>query len=101
MDGSKGRHFSAVSGSATGLAGKLSAMFAIALSAAVVVLVAVGFAVWSRVVSGARMDAALRDLAGGFGAADELAASLDPEVVAERVLAAAAALPGIDAALLI
>ena len=76
-------------------------MLTIALPSALIVLLAVGFAVWSRVTAGARVEAVVGDISAGFGLEEELAASLDPEVVTERVLAAAAALPAADAALLI
>jgi diguanylate cyclase (GGDEF)-like protein len=72
----------------------------IGISAALVLL-AVGFALWTRATATARVAAAIRDVAAGVGRDAELASSLDPEEVAARVLHAAAALPGADAALLI
>jgi len=72
----------------------------LALSAVLVVL-AVGFAFWTRARAEARVAAAVRELNAGLGLDTELAASLDPDEVAQRVLAAAAALPGAGAALLI
>jgi diguanylate cyclase (GGDEF)-like protein len=72
----------------------------LAVSALIVVL-AVAFALWTRATASARLAAAVRELNAGLGWETELAASLDPEEVASRVLAAAAALPGADAALLI
>jgi diguanylate cyclase (GGDEF)-like protein len=69
--------------------------------AAVLVVLAVGVAVWTRVSASARVAAAVRDLSAGLGRDVELAASLDPDVVSELTLAAVAALPGADAALLI
>jgi diguanylate cyclase (GGDEF)-like protein len=73
----------------------------IALPAALLVVLATSFAVWTRMKASARVAAAVRDLSTGLGFQEELAASLDPDEVAERVLAAVAALPGADAALLI
>ena len=73
----------------------------IAVPAAVAVAAAIGLALWARASAAARVAAAVRDLSAGLGFDSELAASLDPAEVAERVLAAAAALPGADAALLI
>src|SRR6185437_2645718 len=73
----------------------------IALPAAVLVVCAVGFALWTRAAASARVAASVRDLTAGLGWESELAASLDPDEVAGRVLTAAAALPGADAALLI
>jgi diguanylate cyclase (GGDEF)-like protein len=73
----------------------------IGIPAAVLVLAAVGLALWTRASATARVEAAVRDLSSGLGFETELAASLDPAEVAERVLAAAAALPGAEAALLI
>src|SRR5437763_5694228 len=73
----------------------------IAVPAAALVVFAVAFALWTRATAAARIEAAVRDLSAGLGRESELAASLDPEEVAGRVLAAAAALPGADAALLI
>lgn len=75
-------------------------MLELALSAVLVVL-AVGFALWTRARAEARVAAAVRELNAGLGLDTELAASLDPDEVAQRVLAAAAALPGAGAALLI
>ncbi len=65
------------------------------------VALAASVAAWVRARTGARVEAALRDLAARLAAEEELAASLDPEEIGERVLAAAAALPGADAALLV
>jgi len=48
-----------------------------------------------------RGERAVRDLSAGFGREAELASSLDPAEVTARVLAAVAALPGADAALLL
>jgi diguanylate cyclase (GGDEF)-like protein len=73
----------------------------IALPAAVLVLLAIGIAVWSRTTAAFRVAATVRDLSAGLGRDVELAASLDPDVVSELALAAVAALPGADAALLI
>jgi len=73
----------------------------IALPAAVIVVAAVGFALWTRAAAAARVAAAVRELTAGLGWETELAAPLDPDEVAGRVLAAAAALPGADGALLI
>ena len=75
-------------------------MLSIAL-AAVLVVFAVAVAVWTRVNASARVAAVVRDLSAGLGQDAELAASLDPEIVSELALAAVAALPGADAALLI
>jgi len=69
--------------------------------AAVLVVFAVAVAVWTRVNASARVAAVVRDLSAGLGQDAELAASLDPEIVSELALAAVAALPGADAALLI
>jgi diguanylate cyclase (GGDEF)-like protein len=69
--------------------------------AAVLVILAVAVAVWTRAHSSARIAATVRDLSAGLGRDVELAASLDPDVVSELALAAVAALPGADAALLI
>jgi diguanylate cyclase (GGDEF)-like protein len=69
--------------------------------AAVLVVLAVAVAVWTRAHSSARIAATVRDLSAGLGRDVELAASLDPDVVSELALAAVAALPGADAALLI
>ena len=63
--------------------------------------VAVAVAVWTRANASARVAATVRDLSAGLGRDAELAASLDPHVVSELALAAVAALPGADAALLI
>jgi diguanylate cyclase (GGDEF)-like protein len=73
----------------------------VALPAAVLVVLATAIAIWTRMKASARIVAAVRDLSTGLGFQEELAASLDPDEVTERVLAAAAALPGADAALLI
>jgi diguanylate cyclase (GGDEF)-like protein len=73
----------------------------IGIPAALLVLLSVGFALWSRATAAARVAAAARDLASGLGRDAELASSLDPDEVTARVLDAAAALPGADAALLI
>jgi diguanylate cyclase (GGDEF)-like protein len=73
----------------------------IVLPAAALVVLAVGFALWTRSTAAGRAEEAVRDLASGLGLDDELAASLDLDQVKERVLSAAAALPGADAALLI
>jgi diguanylate cyclase (GGDEF)-like protein len=73
----------------------------IAIPAALLVLLSVGFALWTRATVTARAAAAVRDLALGLGRDAELASSRDPEDVTARVLEAAAALPGADAALLI
>jgi diguanylate cyclase (GGDEF)-like protein len=69
--------------------------------AAVIVVLAVAVAVWTRVSASARVAATVRDLSAALGRDVELAASLDPDVVSELSLAAVAALPGADAALLI
>jgi diguanylate cyclase (GGDEF)-like protein len=76
-------------------------MAEIVVALAVVAVLALALAgwIWSR--SRGRVREAVRDLSAGLGFEEELAASLDPEVVRERVLAAAGALPGADAALLI
>ncbi len=76
-------------------------MLEIALPAALLVVLAVGVAVWTRMSAARRVAATVRDLSAGLGFVEELAASLDPEEVSGRVLAAVAALPGVDAALLI
>ena len=76
-------------------------MLQIAVPAAVLVVLAVGFAVWTRATAAARIASAVQAVSSGLGWETELAASLDPEDVAGRILAAAAALPGADAALLI
>ena len=76
-------------------------MLEIAIPAAVLVLAAVAFAVWTRASTAARVAEAVSALSSGLGWETELAASLDPDEVADRALAAAAALPGADAALLI
>jgi diguanylate cyclase (GGDEF)-like protein len=73
----------------------------IGIPAALVVLLSVGFALWTRRTVTARVAAAVRDLSAGLGRDAELASSLDPDEVTARVLEAAAALPGADAALLI
>src|SRR5947207_15920538 len=76
-------------------------MIEFGVPAAVLVVLSVGFALWTRRAAAARVEAAVRDLSSGLGAEEELAASLDPNEVIARVLAAAAALPAADAALLI
>jgi diguanylate cyclase (GGDEF)-like protein len=76
-------------------------LLAIGIPAAILVLLSVGFALWTRATAGARVAAAVRDLATGLGRDAELASSLDPDEVTARVLEAVAALPGADAALLI
>ena len=76
-------------------------MVGITLAAAFLVVLAVAAAVWTQARASARVAAAVRDLSAGLGLAQELAASLDPDEVTERVLSAVAALPGADAALLI
>ena len=76
-------------------------MLGITLAAALLVVLAVAAAVWTQARASARVAAAVRDLSAGLGLAQELAASLDPDEVTERVLSAVAALPGADAALLI
>src|SRR5579862_3357497 len=77
-------------------------MWEIAAPAAVLVVAAVGIALWTRATAAAKVAAAVHDLSAGLGRPDEeLAASLDADDVTERVLAAAASLPGADAALLI
>jgi len=73
----------------------------IEIPAAVLVVLSVGFAVWTRAAATARVASAVRDLSAGFGREAELASSLDPAEVTARVLAAVAALPGADAALLL
>ena len=73
----------------------------IVIPAAVIVVCSVGFALWTRASVASRVSRALRDLSAGLGREAELASSLDPSEVTARVLAAAAALPGADAALLI
>ena len=73
----------------------------IILAAALLIVLAVAVAVWTQARASARVAAAVRDLSAGLGLAQELAASLDPDEVTERVLSAVAALPGADAALLI
>ena len=77
------------------------AVLELLVPAAVVVACSIGFALWTRTAANARVAAAVRDLSAGLGWEAELASSLDPEEVTERVLAAAAALPGIDGALLV
>jgi diguanylate cyclase (GGDEF)-like protein len=73
----------------------------IALPAAFLVVLALALAVWTRANASARVAATVRDLSAALGRDVELAASLDPDVVTELALAAVAALPGADAALLI
>ena len=71
----------------------------VGLGALVVLLLALLVVRWR---SDARTDERVAEVVASLNERmDELAASLDPEVVSERVLAAAAALPGADAALLI
>jgi diguanylate cyclase (GGDEF)-like protein len=84
-----------------GLLEHLSGVLQIAIPAAVIVLCSVGFALWTRARVSRRVAQALRDLTAGLGREAELASSLEPAEVTARVLAAAAALPGADAALLI
>jgi diguanylate cyclase (GGDEF)-like protein len=79
----------------------LSGVLQIAIPAAVLVACSIAFALWTRARAASRVDRAVRDLAAGLGREAELASSLDPSEVTARVLAAAAALPGADAALLI
>jgi diguanylate cyclase (GGDEF)-like protein len=79
----------------------LSGVLEIAIPAAVLVVCSLAFALWTRATVGARVSRAVRDLTVGLGREAELASSLDPREVTARVLAAAAALPGADAALLI
>jgi diguanylate cyclase (GGDEF)-like protein len=79
----------------------LSGVLQIAIPAAVVVVCSIAFALWTRARTASRVSRAVRDLAAGLGREAELASSLDPAEVTTRVLAAAAALPGADAALLI
>jgi diguanylate cyclase (GGDEF)-like protein len=67
----------------------------IAIPAAVIAVCSVAFALWTRARVASRVSRALCDLTA------ELASSLDPAEVTARVLAAAAALPGADGALLI
>jgi diguanylate cyclase (GGDEF)-like protein len=74
-------------------------VLAITLVAVAVAVLGVAFGLWSRAKAARRAQAAVRDLSVGIG--EELAASLDPEEVSRRVVAAAAALPGADASLLI
>jgi diguanylate cyclase (GGDEF)-like protein len=81
--------------------GHTTQVLEIALPAGLLVILAVGLAVWTRVRTAARVAAAVRDVTAGLGRDVELAASLDPGVVSELALAAVAALPGADAALLI
>jgi diguanylate cyclase (GGDEF)-like protein len=71
------------------------------IALAVLAVLAVGVAVWTRAHASARVAAAVRDLSAALGRDVELAASLDPEMVSELALAAVAALPGADAGLLI
>jgi diguanylate cyclase (GGDEF)-like protein len=73
----------------------------IAIPAAVIAVCSVAFALWTRARVASRVSRALRDLTAGLGREAELASSLDPAEVTARVLAAAAALPGADGALLI
>jgi diguanylate cyclase (GGDEF)-like protein len=79
----------------------LSGVLQIAIPAAVLVVCSLAFALWTRAIVGARVSRAVRDLTAGLGREAELASSLDPREVTARVLAAVAALPGADAALLI
>jgi len=76
-------------------------MLQIAIPAAVLVVCSIAFALWTRARAASRVSRAVRDLAAGLGREAELASSLDPAEVTSHVLAAAAALPGADAALLI
>ena len=69
--------------------------------AALAVALAAAVAFRARAAADARLRRAVLELADGLGVEEELAASLDPAEVSRRVLAAAAALPGADAALLI
>jgi diguanylate cyclase (GGDEF)-like protein len=78
-----------------------SGVLQIAIPAAVLVVCSLAFAVWTRARVSARVSRAVRDLTAGLGREAELASSLDPAEVTTRVLAAVAALPGADAALLI
>jgi diguanylate cyclase (GGDEF)-like protein len=73
----------------------------IALPAALASLAAAGAALWIRARASAQVAATVRDLSAGLGFTEELAATLDPDEVTRRVLAAVAALPEADAALLI
>jgi diguanylate cyclase (GGDEF)-like protein len=73
----------------------------IAIPAAVIAVCSMAFAFWTRARVASRVSRALRDLTAGLGREAELASSLDPAEVTARVLAAAAALPGADGALLI
>jgi hypothetical protein len=66
-----------------------------------VAVAAVAFAVWSHLAATRRSRAVVRELVGSLGQGPELAASLDPAEVSDRVLQSAASLPGADAALLI
>ncbi|HEY3922289.1 MAG TPA: GAF domain-containing protein, partial [Gaiellaceae bacterium] len=77
-------------------------MWEVAAPAAVLVVAAVAIALWTRATASAKVAAVVHDLSAGLGRpGEELAASLDPDEVTERVLTASAALPGADAALLI
>ena len=58
--------------------------------AALLALLAVGVAIWTRAKASARVAATVRDLSAGLGRDVELAASLDPDVVSELALAAVA-----------
>jgi len=73
----------------------------IAIPAALLVVATLALALWTRAKVASRVSRAVRDLSAGLGREAELASSLDPAEVTSRVLAAAAALPGADAALLI
>ena len=76
-------------------------MLLIAVPAAVLVACSIAYALWTRASVSRRVSQALGDLSDGLGRDAELASSLDPADVVARALAAAAALPGADAALLI
>jgi len=76
-------------------------MLEIVVPVVALAVLAVGFALRTRASAAARVAAAVRDLTAAVGQEAELAATLDPAEVSERVLAAAAAMPGVDAALLI
>jgi hypothetical protein len=68
------------------------AEIALAVLLAVLAVLAVAVAVWTRANASARVAATVRDLSAGLGREVELAASLDPDVVSELALAAVAAL---------
>jgi diguanylate cyclase (GGDEF)-like protein len=84
-----------------GLLEHCRALLEIAIPAAVIAACSVAFALWTRARVASRVSRALGDLTAGLGREAELASSLDPAEVTARVLAAAAALPGADGALLI